>query len=92
VPAAVKAEFAQLVKLLGPRARSEDSYLLTLLATSWHTWRAAQADVERLGNVVDSEDGKIANPALAVAAQAHNQIVGLCDRLMITPKTRKGRP
>ncbi len=89
VPQEVRDEFDRLVGLLGVRATSADALALLMLATSWTTWRKATAEVARLGLVVMSGGTAIANPSLAIAAQAHRQIVELCRELGLTPTSRK---
>ncbi len=89
VPQDVKQEFARLLELMGDRAASTDALTLLMLATSWVTWRKATTEVARLGLVVMSGGTAIANPHLAVANQAHRQIVELCKELGLTPNARR---
>ena len=85
----VQQEFARLLDLMGDRAASADSLALLMLATSWTTWRKATAEVARLGLVVMSGGCAISNPNLAIAAQAHNQVLTLCRELGLTPSARR---
>ena len=89
VPEEVRFEFERLAKLLGPRVHAEDMHLLLMLATSWVTWRGAQRDVAEQGRVVMSGGAAIGHPSLAIAAQAHTQIVTLSRELGISPRSRK---
>jgi len=88
VPAEVAATFKMFAAMMtAPTA--PDGPALLMLAESWTTWRTARADVARLGSVVMSGGCAIANPSLAVAAQAHQQIVGLLKELGLTASSRK---
>lgn len=88
-PVEVREEFDRLVVLMGGTATAADSLTLMMLATSWTTWRRATAEVARLGNVVSSGGTAIANPSLAIAHQAHGQIIALCRELGLTPASRR---
>jgi P27 family predicted phage terminase small subunit len=74
---------------MGDRATQSDEIAILMLASSWTTWRRAMAEVHTLGNVVMSGGTAIANPSLAVAHQAHGQILALCKELGLTAKSRK---
>jgi|GEM_PF-2265639 len=85
----VREEFVRLAELLGDKATPADSLTLLMLATSYTTWQRATAEVARLGNVVMSGGTAIANPSLAIAHQAHGQILALCRELGLTPASRR---
>lgn len=85
----VAAEFRRLVALMEGRATKADELTLLLLATSYATWRRATAEVARLGNVVSSGGTAIANPSLAIAHQAQQQILALCRELGLTAASRR---
>jgi len=88
-PKPVKDEFARLVRLMGDRAIDADELTLLMLATSWITWRDARRQVQQDGTVVMSGGTAIAHPALAVAHQAHTQILALCKELGLTAASRR---
>lgn len=89
VPPEVKKQFAQLVDLMDGRATKADEVTLLLLATSYVTWRQARVEVARLGNVVMSGGTAIANPSLAIAHQAQQEILALCRELGLTAASRR---
>ena len=88
-PPEVKKEFKRLVSLMDGRATPADSLALLMLAQSWTTWRRATAQVTKFGNVVMSGGTAIANPSLAIAHQAHGQILALCKELGLTATSRR---
>lgn len=89
VPAEVAAEFNRVVQHLGRRAESADAYTILMFATAWTTWRKAQADVAEQGAVVMSGGTPCPHPALAVAHQAHGQLLALAKELGLTAASRK---
>lgn len=92
LPDQVAAHFRDLAELLAARVRPEDRYLLALFANSWQTWTEAQARVAAQGSIVMSGGTAIQHPSLAVAAQAHAQLVQLAKELGLSPAARKRLP
>jgi phage terminase small subunit len=98
LPPDVAAEFERLAGLLVDTLRPEDSDLLGMYATAIVTWRTARATVAAEGERVMSGGTCIANPSLAIAAQAHREILALAKQLRIGPasasrkRTKAPRP
>ena len=88
-PEDVQTAFDAFVGAMSGRATPGDSHALLMLATSWTTWRKATASVAELGPVVMSGGTAIANPSLAVAHQAHGQILALSRELGLTAASRQ---
>jgi phage terminase small subunit len=88
LPPEAQAEYDRLAAMV-TGLKPEDGYQLAMLAQCWITWTQANADVNRLGNVVSSGGTAIANPSLAIRAQALNQILAISKELGIGPIQRK---
>lgn len=88
LPAETRKTFREIVEQLGDRLKPEDARTVEMYAVAWETWRKAISDVQKQGAVVMSGGTPVSHPALAVASQAHAQLLQLSDRLGINPAAR----